>query len=281
MADSRPPSAPATSAAPDAADETPLDCPACGYDLRGFADARCPECGSRFDIAQLRAGAARLNQTTWLDTADVWQPHQLFVRSLYELLAGAFQPNARLARVDVNGPAAAAVAMFLLGEFWISMLCAVPLAMGIALQTETSPTGAVRAAMIYWMPRLLFVRWTMYAFICWPAMDSRLLRVVGVTALGRFRVIAYWLPALGFWCSVPLAVFIAVTPDFALSLAWTAPILTGCLALFGIARVAGRRLRSIATFAVACGILSMCAGGFAASHLLPGSLMPPVWIFVW
>ena len=29
-------------------------CPACGYDLRGTREPRCPECGSRFDRAALQ-----------------------------------------------------------------------------------------------------------------------------------------------------------------------------------------------------------------------------------
>ena len=29
-------------------------CRACGYDLRGLPEARCPECGRRFDRAELR-----------------------------------------------------------------------------------------------------------------------------------------------------------------------------------------------------------------------------------
>ena len=33
-----------------------LTCPACGYNLTGLAEARCPECGSRFTLDELLAG---------------------------------------------------------------------------------------------------------------------------------------------------------------------------------------------------------------------------------
>jgi len=33
-----------------------LECPTCGYDLRGLTEQRCPECGCAFDLAALRAG---------------------------------------------------------------------------------------------------------------------------------------------------------------------------------------------------------------------------------
>ena len=33
-----------------------VTCPTCGYNLTGLADARCPECGSRFTLDELLAG---------------------------------------------------------------------------------------------------------------------------------------------------------------------------------------------------------------------------------
>ncbi len=42
-----------TTADPPPADAAGLTCPLCGYDLRGLADPRCPECGFRFTWAEL------------------------------------------------------------------------------------------------------------------------------------------------------------------------------------------------------------------------------------
>lgn len=261
-------------------DPAPLDCPACGYDLRGFSNARCPECGSTFDVEQLRAGAARVNEPTWLDAADVYQPHQLLIRSLFELMWGAVNSSARLARVSVIAPTSTAIAMVLLGELWNFILCAAVMAIGIALQTTTSPAASVRTAILLWSPVLMLIRWAMYTGLVWPALDARLLRVVGVPLKARARVPAYWLPSLGLWCSLPLALGAAAVPDYVLPLAWVAPTLTSTAAMLGIVRVAGRRLTQVGVFAAACCILGACAAAVTASRLLPDRLEPPIWIFV-
>ncbi|MBL8878032.1 MAG: hypothetical protein JNG88_02840 [Phycisphaerales bacterium] len=261
-------------------DEAALDCPACGYDLRGFANARCPECGSAFDINQLRAGAARVNEPTWLDAADVWQPHQLLIRSLFELIVGAARPSARLTRTSVTAPISAALVMFVLGELWITLICAALLALGIALHCDASPAACARTALVVWAPALLVVRAALYAGLVWPATDARLLRVAGVTWKGRARVAAYWLPALGVWCSLAVALGAAAAPDFALPLAWMAPTLTSAAAMLGIARAAGRRFRQIGPFAVACCVIAICAAVLAANLVLPDRFEPPIWVYV-
>lgn len=46
--------------------DLPLPCPICGYDLRGAASERCPECGTGIDLHQLRGTASipwQLEQT--------------------------------------------------------------------------------------------------------------------------------------------------------------------------------------------------------------------------
>src|SRR5438552_2015268 len=49
------------SAAPPRVEEQSLHCPLCGYDLRGLSQPRCPECGSRFEWAELRDPAKKLH----------------------------------------------------------------------------------------------------------------------------------------------------------------------------------------------------------------------------
>jgi hypothetical protein len=46
------------------ADTDELNCPLCGYDLRGLPEHRCPECGHAFDVAELRQ--AKLEKRDWL-----------------------------------------------------------------------------------------------------------------------------------------------------------------------------------------------------------------------
>lgn len=42
-------------------------CQSCGYDLRGLAEARCPECGTAFDFEALRSGSV-----VWCKTAILY-----------------------------------------------------------------------------------------------------------------------------------------------------------------------------------------------------------------
>src|SRR5215813_4087013 len=46
---------------PPGVDEENLSCPLCGYDLRGLSAPRCPECGSRFEWAELRDPTKKLH----------------------------------------------------------------------------------------------------------------------------------------------------------------------------------------------------------------------------
>jgi hypothetical protein len=52
-----------TTATP-AAEDAELDCPLCGYDLRGLPTQRCPECGHAFDPEELRL--AKFEKRQWL-----------------------------------------------------------------------------------------------------------------------------------------------------------------------------------------------------------------------
>src|SRR5688500_17127114 len=44
-------------------DADALNCPLCGYDLRGLPENRCPECGHAFDPEELRQ--AKLERREW------------------------------------------------------------------------------------------------------------------------------------------------------------------------------------------------------------------------
>src|SRR5438477_10336608 len=50
----------ADASAPPALDDKLL-CPLCDYDLRGLIEPRCPECGYRFEWAELRDPTRRLH----------------------------------------------------------------------------------------------------------------------------------------------------------------------------------------------------------------------------
>ena len=78
----------ATRDSPDGVAELPrraaLDvaapCPLCGYDLRGLAEGRCPECGHRFKLSRVRA--VRLAQRADLFEHHAGRPVRGFIRTL-------------------------------------------------------------------------------------------------------------------------------------------------------------------------------------------------------
>ena len=45
----------------DVAEAETLHCPLCEYNLRGLSEPRCPECGYRFEWAELRDPSRRLH----------------------------------------------------------------------------------------------------------------------------------------------------------------------------------------------------------------------------
>lgn len=257
-----------------------LDCPICGYDLRGFAEPRCPECGVPFDIRQLQAGTVRVERPTWFDSADPWQPHQLLVRSLVELVRGLFRPNRRLRHVAVRADPWNGVRMLVCAECWIAFFCALVLSAAMVMRTGTSPAAAVRTAAWVWTPALFAVRASLYLFLVWAAVDARLLRVADVPFRNRAAVAGYWMPIFGFWCSTLQVGLIAAEPQFGLPMAWIAPGLAALSALVSLLRSAGPRLRSVAPLAAVWCILAGCAASAVSRLTLPDTLPPPLWVLV-
>src|SRR4051812_24212148 len=74
-------------AAANSPNEDEVLCPLCDYNLRGLTEARCPECGAKFDWEELRDPTRRMHP--YLFEHHPERPFDSFVRTL---LAG-FRPG--------------------------------------------------------------------------------------------------------------------------------------------------------------------------------------------
>jgi hypothetical protein len=139
-----------------------LCCPRCRYDLRGQTVPRCPECGLTFDDEQWSTGLLREDRPTLLDRADPWQPHQLLLRSLADMLRIVLWPP-RLSKLDIHGPLWSAAVMLVLGLAWSTAIAAVGFAIAFYLRVDTSPAAAWRFG-IWAGPRVVLAH--SYALMC-------------------------------------------------------------------------------------------------------------------
>jgi hypothetical protein len=99
-------------------------CPHCDYILIGLTVERCPECGRRFSLAQLRAMHLRRKPTPWEDP----ERHRGIVRRYLATSRAILRPPffLFLARPRRSGPAIrfAAATLLLVSVFWVAVACA-------------------------------------------------------------------------------------------------------------------------------------------------------------
>ncbi len=259
-----------------------LFCPRCRYNLRGLTTPRCPECGLTFPEEQWRTGLLREHIPTWLDQCDPWQPHQVLIRSLYELFRCGLRPGWVLTKLDLHGPLWPAGLMLVFGTLWLYFFCTLLVAFASVLHTDASPYAALKFAACTWSPRVLALALpisgltgvcaTFVPAVCWGRTRGRpMLRLVG-----------HWLPSSCIWILVGL-LMLWVTPALAAPSAGIPVPLCGFPGLVAVVwnLAAQARLRSFARRAAALWsfltlmIVLVAIHTELAGAILPGTLEPP------
>ncbi len=219
---------------------------------------------------------------TWLDRCDPWQPHQVLIRSLYELLRGALHPGRLLRKLDLNGRVRRAVLMLACGMAWLGGLAAAGLAAATVVHTGASPAAALRYVVLSWVPAVVAVAFTS-AVLVWA-----MIAVIGIPRVPRagwrqhLRLLGYWVPASAAWALVPLILGLLAVPDVVFEVGGAWPLLSGVPAIGAFARRPVRgRSRARGRLLAGLGLVAAWALGCVAlaKWWLPKSLEPPWWVY--
>lgn len=262
-------------------------CPRCGYNLRGLTMPRCPECGLTFSGEQWGSGVLREHIPTWLDRCDPWQPHQVLIRSLYELLRGAVRPGWLATKLDLNGPLVPAGLMLVVGGLWLYGALVVLLAVAICLHSGASPAASVRFAAWCWSPRVLVMAVATSILTLGGAIKPSVMAMAHPTFRQYFRLLCYWIPCTGAHVVVPLGLLLGM-PELVLPATEIIPVLTAFPALGANFRILWRQ-RSLAkaapdtavqrvALAVGLGVWVVLAW-WLGRLILPTTLEPPLGVY--
>ncbi len=258
-------------------------CPRCGYNLRGLPLPRCPECGLTQPEDAWRTGVLRESIPTTLDRCDPWQPHQVLLRSLWELIRGTLAPRRLVTTLDLDGPLTRAALMLAFGGLWLYALTTLVLAAATFLHAGTSPAAALRSAALYWTPRVAIVALTVALLTLGIVSHPSVTRLARPSARRTLRLAACWLPVSAAHVSIPLTLLLLVCPSFIEGLTYLPPLVGGLLSLTALRRRGPRppagSTRTATVLALLCFLAWCLATPVLAHFLLPTSLDPPLWIY--
>jgi hypothetical protein len=255
-------------------------CPRCRYNLRGLSVARCPECGLTFSAEEWAAGVLRENVASWLDRCDPWQPHEVLIRSLCELVHGALRPGWVVRKLDLRGPLWAAGLMLVCGAIWLYVLTIVLVGAATVLHTGASPAAALRWTGVVWGPRMVAVALLSGGLVYGLMAALGIPRVLRRGWREQLRLLGYWVPSAAAWAVVPVGVALLIAGDVVTVIWHPWPLLAGLPAVPVLLRGAERWSRGRLLW---CGVL-LAAFGWGcpalAKALLPGDLEVGMWVYL-
>lgn len=255
-----------------------LRCPRCGYDLRGLAAPRCPECGLGFTVNDLASGLVRHNVPAPLDRTDRWQPHLVLGHTLLQLLTGLLRLRRLFRTVDLHGPTSAAWLMLIVGTGWLWLLSGLLCAVGIFRAEPVSPALALRTGLAWWAPQLVLLGHLTAALLVLPLLTPRTLGQAPLQGHHALRLCGYLLPSLSGWTCLLGALLLCAVPEFPLAerAIWPMPAVLIALVAFRPWRWirAGERVRQLGSV-----VLAAVVAAAAARVLLPPTLRPPLWLY--
>jgi hypothetical protein len=259
-----------------------LPCPRCRYNLRGLTTPRCPECGLSFDDESWRAGVLRDSQPTQIERCDPWQIHQVLWAGLVELIRGDFQRWRLFRGTNLGGPWWRIGLLAVAELFWLYVLVSAAATVAILAHTTASPAAAMRAALWCWAPRVVGLALLAAAgpFGLW--VSAQRLRVVRLRFGAVLGLACRALPALGLNILLPMIVLLAWPDLLPGTGVWgTLPWIGAAVGISPASFVLLRRDPTAWRAELLRWLL--CLGGWAASwwasHLLPTTLEPPVWVY--
>jgi hypothetical protein len=259
-----------------------LFCPRCKYDLRGLARPRCPECGLEFPAEAWAGGVLRDSVPTTLDRCDPWQPHQVLLRGLWELVRGALQPRRLVTTLDLDGPLLPAALMLTVGLLWVYCGATLLIATATFVHVGISPAAALRSAALFWSPRLLLLAVLLALATLGAVAHASVVHVERLTPRRILRLAAYWVPATTAAGAVPLAALLLLTPIVGWLLPWLpAACVIPAMLLSVIGQGTKRRRRSVrgVVVTVVCLLGWLGLGIVGSQLLLPLSLDPRPWVY--
>jgi hypothetical protein len=221
---------------------------------------------------------------TWLDRCDPWQPHQVLIRSLCELVRGALRPGRVVSKLDLTGPLWAAGLMLVCGTLWLYVLTVVLSAAATVVHTGASPAAALRWAGLIWGPRVVGVALISGGLVFAMIVLLGIPRALRPGWRQHVRLLGYWVPSAAAWAMVPVGVGLLAAGEVTMEFWRPWPLLAGLPALrVFMGRAERGAWRRSGLRMVWCGALVVVWGlgcPALAKVLLPAGLEAGWWVYL-